>query len=80
MALQGSPRLLLLGLVAGLGTAIATPTLAQEVNGSAVFEQSCLTCHTGAVDSRAPSPDALGQRSPEAILDVLMKGVLPRLP
>ena len=76
MTLQGPPRLLLLGVIASLGGFIATPTLAQEANGAAVFEQSCLTCHTGAVDSRAPSPDALGQRSPEAILDALMNGVM----
>jgi polyvinyl alcohol dehydrogenase (cytochrome) len=67
---------LLFLLTGGLVAALAPPAFAQSPNGAAVFKQSCLTCHSDAADSRAPSPVALGQRSPEAIVDVLMNGVM----
>ena len=60
--------------------ALLSPTvqtaLAQAPDGADVFQVACAACHTAALDSRGPSPEALGQRSPEAIIDVLMNGVM----
>ena len=70
-------RTRVLSIVAsGLVAALSQPLLAQDPDGAAVFESRCVACHTDAADSRAPSPAALGQRSPEAIVDVLMNGVM----
>ena len=46
---------------------------AQGARGIALFEEHCATCHTAAPnpDTRAPSRDALRQRTPEAILEAL---------
>lgn len=41
--------------------------------GAALFDASCGTCHNGG-DPRAPSPDALRARSPEAVVDALTSG------
>lgn len=43
-------------------------------DGKALFEHECAACHNGAADSRAPSREVLGQRSPEAILIALTGG------
>ena len=56
--------------------AAAGSTLAQAPDGAEVFQVACAACHTAALDSPGPSPEALGQRSPEAIIDVLMNGVM----
>ena len=56
--------------------AAAGSALAQAPDGAEVFQVACAACHTAALDSRGPSPEALGQRSPEAIIDVLMNGVM----
>ncbi len=48
--------------------------LAADPDGSAVFLRECATCHSGAVDSRAPARDVLAQRSPEAIMTALTAG------
>ncbi len=45
-----------------------------ESRGAAIFARDCATCHTGAAESRAPSPDILKRRSPEAILSALTAG------
>jgi mono/diheme cytochrome c family protein len=45
---------------------------AQAPDGAQVFMASCSNCHNGAADSRAPAPDALRSRSPEAIIEALM--------
>jgi polyvinyl alcohol dehydrogenase (cytochrome) len=45
----------------------------QPVDGPAVFNESCRTCH-GGDDPRAPSVDALAGRSPQAIIDALTSG------
>src|SRR4051812_1380505 len=53
------------------GSAVAH---AQAPDGAAVFERNCKSCHTGAADTRAPSPEVLARRSPEAILSALTAG------
>ena len=47
---------------------------AQTPDGAAVFARECRSCHTGAADTRAPAPDVLRRRSPEAILSALTAG------
>jgi polyvinyl alcohol dehydrogenase (cytochrome) len=63
-----------LALVATL--LLAAPVFAQGPDGAQVFQRNCATCHTGAADSRAPSPDALKARTPRAIMDALMTGAM----
>jgi len=46
------------------------PAIAQTPDGAAVYKENCAACHDVA-GSRAPSREALQQRSPEAILDSL---------
>jgi polyvinyl alcohol dehydrogenase (cytochrome) len=45
-----------------------------ESRGAAIFARNCASCHDGAEGSRAPSPDVLKRRSPEAILSALTAG------
>src|SRR6478752_2390050 len=52
--------------------ASAAPLYAQD--GAAIFARECSTCHTGAAETRAPAPDVLRRRSPEAILSALTAG------
>lgn len=47
---------------------------AQTPDGAAVFARNCASCHNGVPENRAPSPDVLKQRSPEAILSALTAG------
>jgi polyvinyl alcohol dehydrogenase (cytochrome) len=62
----------LVGLTAAaLAKAVAAP---QTPDGAAIFARDCATCHDGAAGSRAPSPDVLKRRSPEAILSALTAG------
>ena len=62
-------------LVAGLGVlAGVASAAAQAPDGAALFARECGTCHNGAAESRAPHPDLLRQRSPEAILSALTAG------
>jgi polyvinyl alcohol dehydrogenase (cytochrome) len=49
---------------------------AQQPDGEQVFTRSCASCHTGAPDSRAPSPDALRARTPQAVIEALMTGAM----
>jgi polyvinyl alcohol dehydrogenase (cytochrome) len=70
----GAPR----GVVAGLAAwccagalLLASP---QVPDGAAIFARDCATCHDGAAGSRAPSPEVLRRRSPEAILAALTAG------
>ena len=63
-------RLALLMLV------LAGPVWAQASEGERVFRQTCATCHSGAPDSRAPGPDALRARTPQAIIESLMTGAM----
>jgi polyvinyl alcohol dehydrogenase (cytochrome) len=67
---------------AGLAVAITLPrssqrfalVFAQAPDGEAIFARDCASCHDGAEGSRAPKPELLRQRSPEAILSALTAG------
>jgi polyvinyl alcohol dehydrogenase (cytochrome) len=59
---------------AGLFAGLALSAAAQAPNGAAIFARECASCHDGAAGSRAPGPDLLRQRSPEAILTALTAG------
>src|SRR5690349_17731589 len=48
---------------------------AQVITGIALYEQHCGTCHSSpAAGSRAPDRQALGQLTPEAILEAITTG------
>lgn len=55
------------------GAAFVRQAATQPPQGAQLFERSCSSCHN-ADDPRAPSPDALRARSPQAILDALTAG------
>src|SRR5688572_13597727 len=61
-----------------LGTILACSPVAwaQAPDGARVFQASCVACHTGAPESRAPSLDALRVRTPQAIIDSLLTGAM----
>lgn len=54
-------------------TSLAQPATAAP-DGAAIFARDCQSCHDGAAQSRAPAPDVLRQRAPEAILAALTAG------
>src|SRR5262245_21072714 len=60
----------------GIVLTAATTVAAQTSDGARVFQASCASCHNGAADSRAPSVEALRARTPQAIIDVLLNGVM----
>jgi polyvinyl alcohol dehydrogenase (cytochrome) len=62
----------LAGVVCHQPLAAQTPPLMPD--GAAVFARECRSCHTGAADTRAPAPDILRRRSPDAILSALTAG------
>jgi polyvinyl alcohol dehydrogenase (cytochrome) len=45
-------------------------------DGASVLTRECSMCHTGAADTRAPAPEVLRRRSPEAILSALTAGAM----
>jgi polyvinyl alcohol dehydrogenase (cytochrome) len=51
-------------------------TQAQGSSGEQVFKDRCASCHSGAADARAPAPDALRSRSPQAIVEALVNGAM----
>lgn len=58
-----------------IGFVVAAPELAaQNLDGPALFDRECRRCHNGASGSRAPSPEVLRRRTPEAILAALTSG------
>ena len=59
-----------------LGPGAAGFVSAQTPDGEQVFKQSCASCHSGAPESRAPSPDALKARTPQAVIESLMTGAM----
>jgi polyvinyl alcohol dehydrogenase (cytochrome) len=76
-----APRVLRDGVLGGwllaasvAATLIATTASAQTPDGAAIFQTNCATCHTGDPGTRAPAPDVLRRRSPEAILSALTAG------
>jgi polyvinyl alcohol dehydrogenase (cytochrome) len=71
---SSAPFRALVFVAAAMATTPASRLSAQTPDGSAVFARSCSSCHTGAPDVRAPSPDVLRRRSPEAILSALTAG------
>jgi polyvinyl alcohol dehydrogenase (cytochrome) len=49
----------------------------QAPNGARLFEDRCASCHAAAADDpRVPSAAALGQRTPQAIVDALSSGAM----
>jgi polyvinyl alcohol dehydrogenase (cytochrome) len=60
--------------VAGASAVLILSAAPQAPDGSVIFARNCATCHDGAAGSRAPGPDILRQRSPEAILGALTAG------
>jgi polyvinyl alcohol dehydrogenase (cytochrome) len=60
-------------LFAGIGFTLAAQAPGTN-DGAAIFARDCSTYHSGAEGSRAPHPDVLRQRSPEAILSALTAG------
>jgi hypothetical protein len=58
---------------------IAMPIAAQNSHpvggGAALFARSCSRCHDGS-DPRAPGAEALGRRSPQAIVEALTSGAM----
>src|SRR5258706_3319152 len=38
-------------------------------DGEKLFKQQCAMCHNGEPNNRAPAPDVLKQRTPQAIMD-----------
>jgi polyvinyl alcohol dehydrogenase (cytochrome) len=53
---------------------VALAAAPQAPDGAAIFARDCASCHDGAEGSRAPKPEVLRQRSPEAILSALTAG------
>src|SRR5688500_7422755 len=68
---------LIAGVIAPLAFAAPMVLLqAQGPSGEQVFKDRCASCHTGGADSRAPSPEALRSRSPQAIVESLVNGAM----
>jgi len=55
----------------------AWPVDAQVLQGLVLYEQNCASCHSRpSPDSRAPSREALSQRTPEAVLEAITSGAM----
>jgi polyvinyl alcohol dehydrogenase (cytochrome) len=59
-----------------LVTGIPGSVSAQSPSGDEIFKQSCASCHDGAADSRAPGPEPLRARTPQAVIESLMTGAM----
>src|SRR5437763_1508377 len=56
---------------------VAAGVHAQKPDGAALYDAACAACHdTPAAGSRAPSKEALRDRSPEAVVDALTGGAM----
>src|SRR5688572_33372050 len=65
------------GVIAPLAFAAPMVLLhAQGPSGEQVFKDRCASCHSGAADSRAPAPEALRSRSPQAVVESLVNGAM----
>lgn len=60
----------------GIVLGCASIASAQSPDGARVFQASCVTCHTGAPESRAPSLDSLRTRTPQSIINSLLDGAM----
>lgn len=47
-----------------------------QTSGAEIFERSCASCHVAASASRAPTLEALRARTPQAVMDSLLNGVM----
>src|SRR5688572_24868073 len=56
--------------------ASAALTQAPGPAGEQVFKDRCASCHSAAADSRAPAPEALRSRSPQAVVESLVNGAM----
>ncbi len=63
-----------IALFSGVGLVAVLTAGAQPPDGAVIFARDCASCHDGATGSRAPAPEVLRQRSPEAILTALTAG------
>src|SRR5262245_46684056 len=61
-------------LAAAMVLGVAVAASPQAPDGAAIFARDCAACHDGADGSRAPKPEVLRQRSPDAILSALTAG------
>lgn len=67
-------RLALVASIVIIGIASVVGQAPEPVaDGGALYARHCAACHDGA-DPRAPERDALGRRSPQAIVDALTSG------
>src|SRR5580765_7874556 len=73
-AISHKPSAMALAITAAMLFALPCTLTSQQPDGAAIFARDCATCHDGAETSRAPKPDVLRQRSPEAILAALTAG------
>ena len=70
-------RQLVASVTASLAIAASIALIqAQGPSGEQVFKDRCASCHTGAADSRAPAPEALRGRTPQAIVEALVNGAM----
>ena len=65
-------------IVAGLlvAASLSVPVRAQAPDGAELFRGRCANCHTGEPDTRAPGPDALRARTPQAVIESLVNGAM----
>jgi polyvinyl alcohol dehydrogenase (cytochrome) len=72
-----SAVIVIAAVIAGAGAAFAQPPAfpPPPAGGPGVFQRACASCHLNpAADSRAPSPAALAQFAPDAIVNALTNG------
>jgi polyvinyl alcohol dehydrogenase (cytochrome) len=69
------PAALVIVLTVTASALAQTPGGASSLNGRALFENRCATCHAGN-DARVPSVAALRERAPEAVVDALTTGAM----
>jgi polyvinyl alcohol dehydrogenase (cytochrome) len=68
---------LLACVIAAPIAAVAWASLqAQPSPGEKVFADRCASCHSGAAAARAPAPESLRSRSPQAIVESLVNGAM----
>jgi polyvinyl alcohol dehydrogenase (cytochrome) len=70
--------MLVVGIIAAPVIAVAAAVVlqAQASTGEKVFADRCASCHSGAADARAPAPESLRSRSPQAIVESLVNGAM----